>query len=36
MKQDAKERAIRITDDQISRLVLADVIEDVGIDLINS
>jgi len=35
MKQDAQERAIRIriTDDQLSVLVLADVIEDIGIDM---
>jgi hypothetical protein len=33
MKQDAKERAIRITDDQLCQLVIADVIEDTSIAL---
>jgi hypothetical protein len=33
MKQDAKERGFRVTDVVLSRLVLADVIEDRGIDI---
>jgi hypothetical protein len=33
MKTDAQERQIRITDDQLCQLVLADVIEDTGFAL---
>ncbi len=33
MREDAKERCIRITDDQIAQLVVANVVEDVGVQL---
>ncbi len=33
MREDAKERCIRITDDQIAQFVVAGVIEDVGVQL---
>jgi len=33
MKKDAKERGIKISNDQLATLVLADIIEDTGIEL---
>jgi len=35
MKQDARERDIRITDDQLVILVLADIVEDHGIAVVS-